>query len=712
MDMKTILDEARRSLLVVDMRSPTLNFTSWKRTLAVNSVTSTEKHWVVTKGDRRARHDVREALKAGRLTIFTDLVWYDLDDDGVMLRCGALTTIPATVDEDCAFAVEAGPQVDNQPLIDLLATLGTIAVRTPEGFQLSGSGALRAKLDPQSRLGSMIPEHQTAAAYLDHSAYPAILRSPLLRLFVEHPLLRAQADLDPDLFKGASPNPASERPDKVEASEPRSKAVSDHEVSPASECTDVVGPSERRPDADLATAHPLDPDQAEAVRLAMAGTSIIIDGPPGTGKSQVIAALAERVTASGLRAIITSTETSAIEVARRRVGPLATDPALLIADIDQIAAHRPPCIGEPDFDLLIIDECSRLPMEKALPLLVRAKAAIIIGDDRQMRPDTDGETMLDRATAIKLRRVTLRFHYRSRDPSLIGPSNLLAYEMALRTVPTPDRQRSNGLKLIDLPNGKESRTASGTVNKAEAAAVVAKLKELRASGDNRSIGIVCANYAQQQLVRKLTIEAGFKPDTRNAAEIEPLFVRTIQNVQGEERDVVLVTTTYDGRGKPERFGGFDEGGAIERLNVMLSRSRYEMWIFTSFRRSTPRHSPTPGSGRIAFEAMRIFIDKMTQAETRLPVPVEIQGSARRLRLTVERLGVVYGFMRQLGPRYDIGLVVTDDTKTAPHWKAIVQQLKAVGWTVAEIDKDELRARPTAADAVLRVAMATALEAAP
>ena len=679
MSLRSTLDAARRSLLSVDLRSPFINFSSDKRAPKIERCERHPTCWRILDANRAAMHDLRNAATKNELAIFTDFVWFTLDKSRFVRLRGAMRTIPAGLAVDGRTAFETGPAIENQQLIDLLAKHGLIVERTPDGYRLDQAepgAALDGGFRPTAhfletcRVGRCPAMAMGADRYLDHAGHPAILKNSLLRLFAEPPSRSNSSGPDSsqeaDLSIIASV-PASERLDDIEAHEMRSRA------EPASRFV-------------------LDPDQREAVRLALSTTAMVIDGPPGTGKSQVIGAIAEQVIRARKKAILTSTVSSALDVARRRLREfVGIESSLLIGTPDEVAAFAPAVIGEPDFDLLIIDECGRMPFETALSLLSRARGVILVGDDRQLRPDAPGETILDRATALRIPRTSLRHHYRSQNAWLITVSNILAYNMQLRTVPTARINRSNGVRVVDLHAGKTElwNGKTGAINVSEAHAIAAKVAELKSDGDPRSIGIITANDSQRRYL------AGLLRDTnRNANDIEPLFVRASHQVQGEERDIILISTVYDGRDPSDRFGLFDQPNSVERLNVMLSRSRAEMWIFTSFRRSTPRAKSPPSRGRITYEGMRMLLDVMTEAENRLPLQRAVAASAQRLGMQADNLGIVYGLRYRHEDLYRAGLVVTDETKSAEHWLAIVDQLKTAGWSVAIITDVELKQKPT------------------
>ncbi len=633
--------------------------------------------WTIHNGDRNVRFSLRKAHKRRALAVFTDFIWYGIGNSQSLQRCGALSITKAYLSDDGRTATALGDAVANQTLIDLLSSQGAFVRRTEIGYEIDARSSARVRLDPGSRIANYPALAMTPDRYLHHADHPEILRNALIGLFVAHPE-RAETPL-------ASTSVQLPK-------DPSGKA-------PAGERTDEVGASEAWPKAEKPSA--LDLDQKRAVGMALTGTAMVIDGPPGTGKSATITAIADQIVLAGRKAILTSTETSALDVARRRLKELGIESKVTIGTPAEIASSPPPTVGVPDYDLVMIDECSRMPLAVALPLLTRARAVVLIGDDRQLRPDEPGETVLDRATSLALPRTTLRFHYRSQDRSLITPSNIMAYGSALRTAPSPKLKPTDGLRMIDLPEGRTVSTHQGAANPIEAQAIIDKIAALRSAEDQRSIGIITANLAQKDMILKMLGKT-----VRSTGSIEPLFVRTVQQSQGEERDIILISTVYDGRDKRDSFGLFDDERSVERLNVMLSRSRSEMWIYTSFRRSTPRMKSPPGRGRITFEGMRMILDVMTQAELRLATPTVLHETAKRLGMSVDNLGIVYGFRYAGADTYRIGLVLTD-AKSEEHWSAIEIQLRSIGWTTTRMTENDLRIRPASAASQIQAAIAAA-----
>ena len=258
------------------------------------------------------------------------------------------------------------------------------------------------------------------------------------------------------------------------------------------------------------------------------------------------------------------------------------------------------------FDLVIIDEASQMTPENALGALVRAKKTMIVGDTNQLPPtsffrkvveddeaDEDikvtEESILEMANAhFKMRR--LRWHYRSRDPRLISFSNKHIYNDDLIVFPSArDKDSDMGVSYVKV-NG---RYASGS-NPEEAKLMVDKITEFMKTYKTKSLGVVVMNQKQRDL---LTEEMNYTADQyqhvreyiekwENDKEgLESFFIKNLENVQGDERDVIFIGTVYgpEKEGWPvmQRFGPIGGMAGKRRLNVLFSRAKERIVTFSS-----------------------------------------------------------------------------------------------------------------------------------
>ncbi len=280
------------------------------------------------------------------------------------------------------------------------------------------------------------------------------------------------------------------------------------------------------------------------------------------------------------------------------------------------------------FDIVVFDEASQLPTCKAVGVLARGKDAVIVGDPNQMPPTAffatntvdednldieDLESILDDCLALNMPQTHLLWHYRSRHESLIAFSNSHFYENKLFTFPSVnDRQSKVSLVHID---GVFERSKSRT-NKEEAQAVVEEI--IRRSQDKelskQSLGVVTFNIAQQHLIDDLLTDACAKDENLEKwiyeAE-EPLFVKNLENVQGDERDVILFSIGYgpDSSGKVYmNFGPLNRDGGWRRLNVAVSRARNEMMVFSTLTPEQINLSATSAKGVAALKAFLEYAD--------------------------------------------------------------------------------------------------------
>ena len=274
------------------------------------------------------------------------------------------------------------------------------------------------------------------------------------------------------------------------------------------------------------------------------------------------------------------------------------------------------------FDLVVFDEASQLPTCKAVGVLARGKDAVIVGDPKQMPPTAffatntvdednleaeDLESILDDCLALNMPQSYLLWHYRSRHESLIAFSNSRFYENKLFTFPSVN-DRESKVRLVPV-NGVFER-GKNRVNREEAQAVVDEI--IRRSQDpvlsGQSLGVVTFNISQQHLIDDLLTDACTRdPELEKWAfgSEEPLFIKNLENVQGDERDVILFSIGFgpDENGKVYmNFGPLNRDGGWRRLNVAVSRARCEMMVFSTLRSEQLDLNRTKAEGVAALKA--------------------------------------------------------------------------------------------------------------
>lgn len=290
-------------------------------------------------------------------------------------------------------------------------------------------------------------------------------------------------------------------------------------------------------------------------------------------------------------------------------------PVFLMSPISA-AQFLPP--GSVEFDILIIDEASQVRPEDALGLIARCKQIVVVGDKKQLPPTsffdrmivdenelaesdavesrpqqvapiTDLESILSLCEARGLESRMLRWHYRSRHPSLIEVSNAEFYRHLIMP-PAPVTKRDGiGLNLRRV-QGAYDRGGRRT-NTIEAEAIVGAVEDHAGRCAQLSLGIVTFSTVQRDLIgdilearRRVNPVLDHYLDDRGS---EDVFVKNLENVQGDERDVIMISIGYGPRhaGQPldsMAFGPISAEGGERRLNVLFTRARVRCEVFLSF----------------------------------------------------------------------------------------------------------------------------------
>ncbi|QKZ04050.1 DUF3320 domain-containing protein [Pseudomonas eucalypticola] len=279
-------------------------------------------------------------------------------------------------------------------------------------------------------------------------------------------------------------------------------------------------------------------------------------------------------------------------------------PCLLMSPLS-IAQYLPP--GTAPFDLVIFDEASQIPVWDAIGAMARGRQVVMVGDPKQLPPtsffdraestaededvEADLESILDECISANLPTRNLNWHYRSRHESLIAFSNQRYYNSKLVTFPSP-HTADKAVKLCPVAGVYEK--GGSRTNPVEAWALVAHLvarlksPEFRASG--QTVGVVTFNGEQQKLIHDLLDDACRKDPSLEPyfaeSELEPVFVKNLESVQGDERDIIYFSITYakDAAGVMSmNFGPLNRQGGERRLNVAVTRARHELLVFSSLR---------------------------------------------------------------------------------------------------------------------------------
>ncbi len=288
-------------------------------------------------------------------------------------------------------------------------------------------------------------------------------------------------------------------------------------------------------------------------------------------------------------------------------------------------------INGPKFDLVVFDEASQMPTSDAVGAICRGKAVIVVGDPKQMPPTSffsanttdddeadmdDLESILDDCISLSMPSRYLGWHYRSKHESLIAFSNQNYYDGRLTTFPSADDM----VPHVTLQHVEGFYDFGKTrTNRAEAEAIVAETVLRLQNEPARSIGIVAFSKTQSDLIEDLLSEAlAEHPDLeqQNLEAEEPLFIKNLENVQGDERDVILFSVGYgpDKEGKLSmNFGPLNKIGGERRLNVAVSRARHEMKVFSTLRPEQIDERRTQAEGVLGLKRFLRYAQKGYQA---------------------------------------------------------------------------------------------------
>jgi superfamily I DNA and/or RNA helicase len=295
-----------------------------------------------------------------------------------------------------------------------------------------------------------------------------------------------------------------------------------------------------------------------------------------------------------------------------------------------IAQYLDPTNPKLQFDVVIFDEASQVKPEDALGAFMRAKTAVVMGDTQQLPPTSffdqmtgiddieEVATALDMESILHLCKLSfpvkmLKWHYRSRHESLIAVSNKEFYDDELLVYPSP----SHNTKELGLKFKHDSSTVyergKSSANPLEARAVVKEIfKHFNKYGDRKSLGIGTFSVAQMNaILEELEIERKLHP------ELEPLFsdkmkerffVKNLETIQGDERDVILISVGYgfdQNRKMSLNFGPLNQDGGERRLNVLITRAREKCVVFSNFKAHDMHLTVNPPFG---VKALKEFLE--------------------------------------------------------------------------------------------------------
>jgi very-short-patch-repair endonuclease len=327
-----------------------------------------------------------------------------------------------------------------------------------------------------------------------------------------------------------------------------------------------------------------------------------------------------------------------------------------------VASLLPRSKGE-DFDLVVIDEASQMSPERALGVISSAKQCVVVGDPQQLPPtslfqrntaweDSDDadeididvleeESILDLSSKAFQPTRRLKWHYRSRNGSLIAFSNKHFYDSQLVVFPACRREFAITRHLVEEPRYKKG------VNEPEfrdVCDIVIRQLELY---PERTLGVVAMNEPQADAIAEQLDDLAFHHDElRRRLDLrdnsESLFVKPLEKVQGDERDTIVISTTYGlsepGGTIPLRFGLLNRASGHRRLNVLFTRAKHAIELVTSLKSNQLRLPATAGPGLLAFRDYLRYVEKGSVDSESAPV--------REPNTPFEKL--VFGLLSQQG----------------------------------------------------------------
>lgn len=287
------------------------------------------------------------------------------------------------------------------------------------------------------------------------------------------------------------------------------------------------------------------------------------------------------------------------------------------------------------FDIVVFDEASQIRVADAIGAMGRGVSVVVVGDSKQMPPTSfaevaidaefesgtevlyDEESILSEAVQAQVPRQWLSWHYRSQDEALINFSNHKYYEGRLASFPaplrpstTPDADHGISLVRVDGSFNRKGRGRDLRTNLREAEAIVTEVSRRFAVSPDEypSLGIITFNAQQRSLIETMLRET---PDERISAALDArdgLFVKNLENVQGDERDVILFSVAFSANDRgmiPLNFGPLSRAGGERRLNVAITRARRQVILFASF---DPADLRTEGTSSVGVRHLKSYLE--------------------------------------------------------------------------------------------------------
>ena len=338
---------------------------------------------------------------------------------------------------------------------------------------------------------------------------------------------------------------------------------------------------------------------------------------------------------------------------------LALKPCFMMSPMS-VAQYLKP--GNFSFDIVIMDEASQILPEDAIGAIARGAQIIIVGDPKQLPPtnffqkidSSDDEENEDVSTleenesvleammsSFKTRR--LRWHYRSRHESLIAFSNKYFYDSDLVIFPSPIQQS----KEFGIRFKKVQGCFNDKRNLIEAQEIVQEASRILLEYPKESVGIVAMNSNQRDEIEnqlELLIQNNQKLQeiVKELEKTDPVFVKNLENVQGDERDIILISMTYGpsqvGGRVYQRFGPINSNNGWRRLNVLFTRAKKRMHIFSSINSSNILLSENSNRSLQAFHDFLKYCETGNLQQTKITGKAPDSGFEIAVIQELEKLG--------------------------------------------------------------------------
>jgi very-short-patch-repair endonuclease len=373
--------------------------------------------------------------------------------------------------------------------------------------------------------------------------------------------------------------------------------------------------------------------------------------------------------------------------------------------------------GAPSFDVVIFDEASQLPSEDAVGSIVRGARLVVVGDPRQLPPTNffsvmsgqataelgedgtplfeDTESVLEEFLGAGVPKTRLRWHYRSAHESLITFSNVSFYEADLFTFPSVDAASgASGLSFEYVADGVYEGKG---LNMVEARRVVDEVVRHAKTEPETSLGVGTFNLRQQLAIQdELELRRRQDPSLEpffSRDRAEPFFVKNLENIQGDERDVILLSVTYakgrDGRLR-YNFGPINGENGWRRLNVLTTRARQRMVVFSSMRGDDIAPTTATSRGPALLREFLLYAERGTLQGASASVSADAESEfERQVMDELTKRGVT--LQPQVGAAgYRIDMAVVDDQMPGRYVCGI--ECDGVAYHASETARDRDRLR--------------------